>query len=97
YILVADVDGKVVCKLSDLEYAKDVNASSPTQPPDVKIGTPLFMAMEVDSQAYQFMPQLEIPELDFKLEERISTPDPLPFQYNFLHDIESLLWVTLYF
>ncbi|ESK89053.1 other 1 protein kinase [Moniliophthora roreri MCA 2997] len=95
-ILVAYADGKVVCKLSDLEYAKKVN-TSPTQPPDAKtVSTPSFMVIEVERRAYRFMPHLpELNLLALTKNELISTPDPLPFRYNFLHDIESLLWTKL--
>ncbi|EEB94184.1 hypothetical protein MPER_07044, partial [Moniliophthora perniciosa FA553] len=88
-ILVADVDGKVVYKLSDLEYAKDVN-TSPTQPPDVKIGTPLFMAVEVENRAHLFMPRIRKRNASAAAKAPTSTPGPVPFRYNFLHDIESL-------
>jgi serine/threonine protein kinase len=89
-------------KLSDLEYAKEItatedayevrtvcsiNPSSASAILTFPQGVAYFMAIEVATQKYLFEPD---EDLD------LNAPAPL-FQYNPLHDIESIWWITNYF
>ncbi|KAK0190693.1 hypothetical protein F5146DRAFT_1045365 [Armillaria mellea] len=64
-------------KISDLEYAKK--------------GTPIYMAVEVQDAGYLFVQQKSRPvfPLTFPLPKRPRAP----FLHNYLHDVESLLWI----
>ncbi|KAG2338830.1 hypothetical protein BDR05DRAFT_1003910 [Suillus weaverae] len=71
-------------KLGDFEYAKKIDSNTSH---DVRTGTMHFMALEVESQKYLFLPTLNRLLLDTDL-----SIDPPPFRMNFLHDIESVWW-----
>ncbi|KAG1767565.1 hypothetical protein EDD22DRAFT_950013 [Suillus occidentalis] len=64
-----------VGKLGDFEYAKEIDSNTSN---DIRTGTMHFMAVEVESQSYIFIPRLA---------RHLDRP---PFRMNFLHDIESL-------
>ncbi|KAJ7221683.1 hypothetical protein GGX14DRAFT_492611 [Mycena pura] len=71
----------IVGKLSDFEYAKLFPRPREDEPAgDPKTGTPGFVAVEVIMHLYLHMR---------------TRPRP-PLRFNFLHDIESVLWITLY-
>ncbi|KAI3609283.1 hypothetical protein WG66_010668 [Moniliophthora roreri] len=106
-LLVSEVDGELRCKITDLEYARKVSASSES-PQDIKTGTPYFMALEIWMGHYLFLPQEPTDsDSDSKsddenfvsmLKRRGARPDTrAPVQYNFLHDLESLFWILVYF
>ncbi|ESK85646.1 hypothetical protein Moror_9949 [Moniliophthora roreri MCA 2997] len=112
-LLVSEVDGELRCKITDLEYAKKVGESSQS-PQDVKTGTPLFMALEIDTGYYHFKPQFPSNEnqIDVTVDDAIESvfadldlkrrpPENIVavehVQFNFLHDVESLLWILMYF
>ncbi|KAJ8083338.1 hypothetical protein PM082_009210 [Marasmius tenuissimus] len=76
-----------ICKISDLEYARPyLGAGSKTQ--DFKIGTPAFMAIEVQVGYYVFGPLF-----NFLATESSQRP---PFLHNYLHDVEGLWWIMMY-
>ncbi|KAJ7207112.1 hypothetical protein GGX14DRAFT_698270 [Mycena pura] len=77
--------GRCIGKLSDFEYAKpfSMNESVARNP---KTGTPGFISVEVCLQRYLFLP----PSAKIKMNGQI------PFSFNFLHDMDSVLWITLY-
>ncbi|KAI3612868.1 hypothetical protein WG66_005330 [Moniliophthora roreri] len=102
-LLVSEVDGELRCKITDLEYAKKVGASSQS-PQDIKMGTPYFMALEIWRGKYLFRP--ERPENKYPrgsaflsmlegTDARLGTSAAV--RYNFLHDLESLFWILMYF
>ncbi|KAI5897567.1 uncharacterized protein SCHCODRAFT_02527869 [Schizophyllum commune H4-8] len=72
-----------ITKVSDLEYAKAYDQLTLEEP---RLGTCLFMAVEVQAQAHLFC-----------------DPDDMDlvangyFHHNFLHDVESVIWMALYF
>ncbi|KAI9462725.1 hypothetical protein HD554DRAFT_1444130 [Boletus coccyginus] len=71
-------------KLTDFEFAKKVDSELSD---DIRTGTMQFMAIEVESQAFLFVPDdLNVP---LKLED-------LTFRVNFLHDLESLWWAAMW-
>ncbi|KAG1778826.1 hypothetical protein EV702DRAFT_1195842 [Suillus placidus] len=70
-------------KLGDFEYAKKIDSNTSH---DVRTGTMSFMALEVESQGYYFLPPLDPLPFDTDL------PIAPPFRMNFLHDIESVWW-----
>uniref|UniRef100_A0A0W0F072 Protein kinase domain-containing protein n=1 Tax=Moniliophthora roreri TaxID=221103 RepID=A0A0W0F072_MONRR len=109
-LLVSEVDGELRCKITDLEYAKKVGESS-RSPQDVKTGTPFFMALEIEAGNYLFSSQKEtFPESEILLDPsnllrsvlanestRDKTDTPSLVRYNYLHDLESLFWILMYF
>ncbi|KAL1753359.1 hypothetical protein FB107DRAFT_217967 [Schizophyllum commune] len=74
---------RYITKVSDLEYAKAYDQLTWQEP---RLGTCLFMAVEVQAQAHLF-----------------TDPDHTDlvadgyFHHNFLHDVESVIWMALYF
>ncbi|KAG2138992.1 hypothetical protein DEU56DRAFT_801200, partial [Suillus clintonianus] len=72
-------------KLGDFEYAKKTDSNTTH---DVQTGTMPFMALEVESQQYLFY---SIPD---SLLFATDLPPKPPFRMNFLHDIESVWWVS---
>ncbi|KAL1675787.1 hypothetical protein EV122DRAFT_253705, partial [Schizophyllum commune] len=74
---------RYITKVSDLEYAKAYDHLTWQEP---RLGTCLFMAVEVQAQAHLF-----------------TDPDDTNlvadgyFHHNFLHDVESVIWMALYF
>uniref|UniRef100_A0A0W0GAC5 Protein kinase domain-containing protein n=1 Tax=Moniliophthora roreri TaxID=221103 RepID=A0A0W0GAC5_MONRR len=104
-LLVSEVDGELGCKITDLEYAKKVGASSQS-PQDIKTGTPYFMALEIWRGKYLFRPERPTDSDETSddenfvstLKRRGARPDArTPVRYNFLHDLESLFWILVYF
>ncbi|ESK85644.1 hypothetical protein Moror_9947 [Moniliophthora roreri MCA 2997] len=94
-LLVSEVDGELRCKITDLEYAKKVGESSQS-PQDVKTGTPFFMALEIEAGNYLFSSQKETSVLANE-STRDKTDTPSLVRYNYLHDLESLFWILMYF
>ncbi|KAF8869095.1 hypothetical protein CPB85DRAFT_1401682 [Mucidula mucida] len=83
-------------KISDLEYARPYAAPGHGAAP--LTGTPGFMAVEYQFGGHLFRPQP--PTTDFFPGESPppTPPTPLPwFKFNFLHDLESVLWIYLWF
>ncbi|KAJ7207104.1 hypothetical protein GGX14DRAFT_636222 [Mycena pura] len=72
-------------KLSDFEYAKPFSRDDPVAR-DPKTGTPGFISVEVYLQDYLYLPRSAKREIN----------GPIPFSFNFLHDMDSVLWITLY-
>ncbi|KAL1726891.1 hypothetical protein EV714DRAFT_276179 [Schizophyllum commune] len=72
-----------ITKVADLEYAK---AYSRTRQDDPITGTALFMSVELQSRAHQFRNK--------KIRGLLTSSY---FAYSFLHDVESVLWMALYF
>ncbi|KAG1768275.1 hypothetical protein EV702DRAFT_1282403 [Suillus placidus] len=70
-------------KLGDFEYAKQMDSNATH---DVRTGTMHFMAVEVESQDYLFLPIIDPPPRGTR------SPINPPFRMNFLHDIESVWW-----
>ncbi|KAI3596159.1 hypothetical protein WG66_008975 [Moniliophthora roreri] len=108
-LLISEVNGELKCKITDLEYAKKVGASSQV-PQDAKTGTPFFMALEIESGYYLFKPlppTKENPQhkssfrsviADLNSKRHASTSAATDHvRYNFLHDVESLFWILMYF
>ncbi|KAJ3016172.1 hypothetical protein NUW54_g862 [Trametes sanguinea] len=80
-------------KLSDLEYAKEFNLSRGGRSAEPKTGTPIFMAVEVQSR---FSIYMEAPPSESM--EDIDQPDapassPPAIRHNFQHDLESMFWI----
>ncbi|KAF7762408.1 hypothetical protein Agabi119p4_9001 [Agaricus bisporus var. burnettii] len=93
-------------KLSDLEYAKVFQAGEPS--PDPKTGTPFFMAYEIHAGMVLYNPP-QVVDLNSNsptghpVSPATSTRSLRPKfrpkrrpKFRFTHDLESLLWVTLY-
>uniref|UniRef100_A0A0W0G1V1 Protein kinase domain-containing protein n=1 Tax=Moniliophthora roreri TaxID=221103 RepID=A0A0W0G1V1_MONRR len=102
-LLVSEVEGELRCKITDLEYAKKVGASSQSLQ-DIKTGTPYFMALEIWMGHYLFRPERPKNEIlrgsAFLsmlegMDARQGTSAPV--RYNYLHDLESLFWILMYF
>ncbi|KAL1674570.1 hypothetical protein EV122DRAFT_220324 [Schizophyllum commune] len=72
-----------ITKVADLEYAK---AYSRTRQDDPITGTALFMSVELQARAHQFRNK--------KIKGLLTSSY---FAYSFLHDVESVLWMALYF
>lgn len=107
-ILFHERDGKLVVKLSDLEYAKQYLRDDKGAH-EMRTGTTDFMAVEVDVMSYQFFTTKKLKSsamranvFDFadrrgpsvSLPELNSIPE---FRYNPMHDIESIWWVLNWF
>ncbi|EKM74124.1 hypothetical protein AGABI1DRAFT_95858, partial [Agaricus bisporus var. burnettii JB137-S8] len=99
-ILVDSSDGIPRGKLSDLEYAKVFQEGEPSADP--KTGTLFFMAYEIHAGNVLYNP-LEDLDHDFNLQTEDGhavSPTPSTMltrpKFRFTHDLESLLWVTLY-
>lgn len=54
-------------------------------------GTLYFMAIEVEQHRYAFKPLADLSNF-----ESIVFHDMAPFQYNYLHDLESLYWILIF-
>ncbi|KAL1707081.1 hypothetical protein EV121DRAFT_278300 [Schizophyllum commune] len=74
---------KYITKIADLEYAR---AYSRTSQHDPITGTSLFMSVELQARAHQFRNK--------KIKGLLTSGY---FAYSFLHDVESVLWMALYF
>ncbi|KAI5985518.1 hypothetical protein EDD15DRAFT_2302316 [Pisolithus albus] len=74
-----------ICELADLENAKHTDSETKYE---VCMGTPGFMACEVEAQNYLFRRPKTI-DRD-TLEKRMR----VPFRFNPLHDVESILWIA---
>ncbi|KAG6375915.1 hypothetical protein JVT61DRAFT_2783 [Boletus reticuloceps] len=86
-VLWFEGDGRGIGKLTDFEYAKKVGAK---ESHDIRTGTMHFMAGEVEAQRYIFMPEPDPATVDGDL-------DSPPFRMNFLHDLESHWWGSMWF
>ncbi|EEB98744.1 hypothetical protein MPER_01698, partial [Moniliophthora perniciosa FA553] len=95
-ILYSEVDGRIIARLGDLEYAKQV--SVPSEPHrDLKTGTPHFIACEVENGEYLFEPDPAMPPAPQTIGQRMlaagkkTKPNSVvPFRFNYLHDLESV-------
>ncbi|KAK0197916.1 hypothetical protein F5146DRAFT_63644 [Armillaria mellea] len=91
-------------KISDLEFAKVFQSDALESDP--KTGTPIFMAVEVQSKHYRFKPTgtaddaaitsaLALIDRDDPFSDPYIAPGT-PFLHNFYHDVESLWWIGLH-
>ncbi|EEB89266.1 hypothetical protein MPER_12653 [Moniliophthora perniciosa FA553] len=103
-ILYSEVNGQIIARLGDLEYAKQV--SVPSEPHrDVKTGTPHFIACEVERGKYLFQPDPAMPidaqSVMYQGSGNTATTElnlpTVPFRFNYLHDLESVWWILVYF
>ncbi|KAF7762407.1 hypothetical protein Agabi119p4_9000 [Agaricus bisporus var. burnettii] len=97
-ILVDSSDGVPRGKLSDLEYAKVFQEGEPSADP--KTGTLFFMAYEIHAGRVLYQPPRVVsrkltPRTGHVVPPATSTRWLRP-KFRFTHDLESLLWVTLY-
>ncbi|KAF8867934.1 kinase-like domain-containing protein [Mucidula mucida] len=79
-------------KISDLEYARPYAAPGHGTAP--LTGTPGFMAVEYQRQKHQFNPRRAFQPSRSRTTKRSKA---LWFKFNFLHDLESVLWIYLWF
>ncbi|KDQ23075.1 hypothetical protein PLEOSDRAFT_1108708 [Pleurotus ostreatus PC15] len=77
----AAVKATGIGKIPDLEYCRPYEDSKPNEP---ITGTPYFLPTEYSTQTYQFFP----PENDGPAQK---------VSFNFYHDLESLIWVYIWF
>ncbi|KAJ7207105.1 hypothetical protein GGX14DRAFT_636233 [Mycena pura] len=77
--------GGCIGKLSDFEYAKPFSRDDSVAR-DPTTGTPGFISVEVYLQKYLFLP----------FSAKMEINGPIPFSFNFLHDMDSVLWIALY-
>ncbi|KAG6915934.1 hypothetical protein DXG01_009228, partial [Tephrocybe rancida] len=88
--------------LSDLEFARPYDKLVGH---DLRMGTPSFMAIECQEQDHLFLPLGGIqpppedpPEDPPTCANQSSTdPQPAKFIFNFYHDLESALWIYVWF
>ncbi|KAE9399542.1 hypothetical protein BT96DRAFT_993874 [Gymnopus androsaceus JB14] len=90
-------NGNVLCrdsmvKLNDLEYSKRIQPEPlhSSESSDAKTGTPYFMPIEVKAARYMFMSRSRI----FAPANHYAVP--FTFHYNYVHDLESLLWIFVF-
>ncbi|KAF8909122.1 hypothetical protein CPB85DRAFT_1562600 [Mucidula mucida] len=79
-------------KISDLEYARPYAAPGHGAAP--LTGTPGFMAVEYQRQKHQFNPRRAFQPSRSRTTKRSKA---VWFKFNFLHDLESVLWIYLWF
>ncbi|KAI0650052.1 hypothetical protein C8Q79DRAFT_1101288 [Trametes meyenii] len=97
--------GNLLCyngrgKLSDLEYAGEFDGAmgSPGHSSNSKTGTPIFMAVEVQSGSAIYTPIEDVPQC-LRMEGILQMKDALqpagsgPIRHNFQHDLESFFWI----
>ncbi|EEB91237.1 hypothetical protein MPER_10437, partial [Moniliophthora perniciosa FA553] len=103
-ILYSEVNSRIIARLGDLEYAKQI--SVPSEPHrNVKTGTPHFIASEVELGGYLFQPDPAMPidaqSVMYQGSGNTTTTQfslPIvPFRFNYLHDLESVWWIMAYF
>ncbi|KAF5324798.1 hypothetical protein D9611_004066 [Ephemerocybe angulata] len=106
-ILAIEAGGKWAAKLADLEFAKKLSPNAGS--PDPKIGTPYFMAYEIQSSRHICHMIRIDQELPIVWDPEFWDPEPEGGQLNarrgehwgkvrhtFLHDVESLWWLILW-
>ncbi|KAF6758576.1 hypothetical protein DFP72DRAFT_1005642 [Ephemerocybe angulata] len=104
-ILAIEVDGKWAAKLADLEFAKKLSPNAGS--PDPKIGTPYFMAYEIQSSRLlcHLIPinYKEVVHPDWgrgpKASGQLTVSQGEEWgtvRHTVLHDIESLWWFILW-
>ncbi|KAF8872559.1 hypothetical protein CPB85DRAFT_1349694, partial [Mucidula mucida] len=82
-------------KISDLEYARPYAAPGHGAAP--LMGTPGFMAVEYQRGTHLF-DHHPSPVTIFLFPGEAPPPTPTPwFKFNFLHDLESVIWIYLWF
>ncbi|KAL1739097.1 hypothetical protein HDZ31DRAFT_1537, partial [Schizophyllum fasciatum] len=81
-------------KLGDLEYAKEFDLSVQKRSSDPKTGTPIFMAVEVQSECYIYDPEEDDAEGFATLPDSIEAL--VTVRHNFQHDLESVFWIMLW-
>ncbi|KAK7042903.1 hypothetical protein VNI00_008638 [Paramarasmius palmivorus] len=109
-ILVSEKNGEIICKLCDIETAKEINTENGYPSRDIKVGTQVYMALEVGDGHWCFQPSL--PRLKVTPHKLIARPRLLEeweqcreqplykrknVRYNYLHDLESLFWISMHF
>lgn len=90
-------------KLSDLEYMKNFDGDGPAsnvaerslapKDPEHKTANKAFLAVEVEDNGYLFYEEHPI---DPVTNERVTAKRPSDFQFNPLHDLESIYWIVLW-
>ncbi|KAI0671335.1 hypothetical protein C8Q78DRAFT_1078165 [Trametes maxima] len=83
-------------KLGDLEYAKEFNLDVGKRSSDPKTGTPIFMAIEVQSGYRIYIPtqhSTSDDDLDEMLEKAETSGSGHVVRHNFQHDLESFFWI----
>ncbi|KAF8909064.1 hypothetical protein CPB85DRAFT_1435809 [Mucidula mucida] len=87
-------------KISDLEYARRYDSQGKSALP--LTGTPGFMAVEYQSLLHRFQPNATPQEppsvydlMNDLMEENQPHQERSWFRFNFLHDLESVLWILL--
>ncbi|KAF9533046.1 hypothetical protein CPB83DRAFT_525402 [Crepidotus variabilis] len=81
--------------LGDLEVAKRFRVRHQHSDEDFLKGTPYFMATEI----YKGFTQARYPRPTIRTWDFTLNPKPdkrIPFQHNFLHDLESIWWILLW-
>ncbi|KAF8909078.1 hypothetical protein CPB85DRAFT_759526 [Mucidula mucida] len=84
-------------KISDLEYARRYDSQCQSALP--LTGTPGFMAVEYQALKHHFLEGSGAPGKKYSVrdpnEDEIEAEQQEWFQFNFLHDLESVLWILL--
>ncbi|KAJ3005535.1 hypothetical protein NUW54_g4297 [Trametes sanguinea] len=80
-------------KLSDLEYAKEFNLSIGGRSSDPKTGTPIFMAVEVQTRSSIYKEAPDSGDSEDSDQPDAPAPSRRTIRHNFQHDLESIFWV----
>ncbi|KAF8306909.1 hypothetical protein DL93DRAFT_2143537 [Clavulina sp. PMI_390] len=96
-LLVGEGD-KAIGVLSDLEYATNFITKSGNGPHAGRTGTAHFLACEVARHRYIFAPAKHKDSRNDEDDDNTTFQDyqTLAFQYNPLHDLESMWWLCLW-
>ncbi|KAF9049342.1 hypothetical protein BDZ89DRAFT_1154618 [Hymenopellis radicata] len=90
-LFVRNARNAVQIKISDLEYARPYDAESSNVTP--LTGTPGFMAVEYQLLRTHFQATADDLPAETQPAETPSADKVLWFRFNFLHDVESALWL----
>ncbi|KAK7060293.1 hypothetical protein VNI00_001058 [Paramarasmius palmivorus] len=102
-----DVNGQISVHLCDLEYVKDVSQPREANQ-DVKMGTPHFIAVEVETGGYLFtsLSRSKATALhpsralllgsQWQNARNRQRAAGSRFVFNYLHDLESVWWIMVY-
>ncbi|KAJ8072287.1 hypothetical protein PM082_015846 [Marasmius tenuissimus] len=96
-------DGTYVCKITDLEYARPFQEEAGL-PHDHKTGTPAYMSVEVQAEAYRFraaaksnrLARYGVDDSNGEGSSTTETQDVIPFFHNYLHDVEAIWWIMMW-
>ncbi|KAI9060138.1 hypothetical protein FKP32DRAFT_1540054, partial [Trametes sanguinea] len=80
-------------KLSDLEYAKEFNLSIGGRSSDPKTGTPIFMAVEVQTRSSIYKKARDFEKLEDIGQPSAPASSRRAIRHNFQHDLESIFWI----